>query len=289
MITQIPKLSIGIPVYNGENYLAEALDSILAQTFTDYEIIISDNASTDSTAAIVHNYMARHPCIRYYRNETNLGAAKNYNGLVTYAQGEYFKWMAHDDLIAPTFLEKCVAALDEDQSYILAYARGIEIDEKGNELKRHRPIEKVGSIHAPTRFIGHACNRRAHQNTVFGVIRTAVLRQTQLIGAYTASDQVLNGELALRGRFYEVPEYLFIKRNHPQTHWQAYKSYRERIAWYDPAKKGTLHHPYWRLMREHLNAIGNAPLSLADRLYCQLAMAWWVRLHWRKLITKVGY
>lgn len=286
---QTPQISIGIPVYNGENYLAEALDSLLAQTFTDFEIIISDNASTDGTPQIIERYRARYPAIRAYRNETNLGAAKNYNILVDYARGEYFKWMAHDDLIAPTFLEKCVNALRQDDSYILAYTRAVETDAQGHELKRHQPLAQVGAMDAPTRFKGHACNRRAHQNTVFGVIRLAALRQTQLIGAYTASDQVLNGELALRGRFYEVPEYLFSKRNHPQTHWQAFKSYRERIAWYDPSKRGKLKHPYWRLWREYLTAIQRAPLSLADRWQCQLAMLWWVRLHWRKLFTQVGY
>lgn len=286
---QNPRVSVGIPVYNGENYLAEALDSLLAQTFTDFEIIVSDNASTDSTEEIVQTYMARTPKIRYYRNETNLGAAKNYNVLVTYAQGEYFKWMAHDDLIAPTYLEKCVAVLDQDPSYILAYTRGIEIDAQGQEIKRHPPIEKLDSVHAPTRFFGHVCTRRVHQNTVFGVIRTAVLCQTQMIGAFSSSDRVLNGELALHGRFYEAPEYLFIKRNHPQTHWQAYKSYRERIAWYDPTLKGKVKHPRWRLMAEHLKTINRAPITLWERLQCRLAMVWWVRLHWRLLFTNMGY
>lgn len=283
MIT--PRVSIGVPVYNGENFLSEAIECLLNQTFTDFEIIISDNGSADATEEIVQAYMKRDSRIRYYRNDINLGAAKNYNVLVEYAQGEYFKWMAHDDLIAPTFLEKCVGVLDSDPSYILAYTRAVEIDEKGNELMRHIPLDKVGSPDAPTRFWGHVCNRRAHQNTVFGVIRINILRQTGLIGAYTASDQVLNGELVLRGRFYEVPEYLFFKRNHAQTHWQAYKSYRERIAWYDPSKKDAVKYPYWHLMGEFLRVIDNAPLSTVDRLRCRLSMIWWIRLQWRRLVA----
>ncbi len=284
-----PQVSVGIPVYNGENYLAEALDSLLAQTFDNFEIIISDNASTDGTEAIVRDYMTRTDKIRYYRNEKNLGAAKNYNVLVDHARGQYFKWMAHDDLIAPTFLEECVVVLDNDPSFILAYTRVIEMDAEGQEMKRHRPIKKVDSPHAPTRFFGHVCTRRVHQNTVFGVIRTEVLRKTNLIGAFSSSDRVLNGELALHGRFFEVPEHLFFKRNHPQTHWQVYKSYRERIAWYDPMLKGTVRHPRWLLMQEHFKAINRAPLGLWDRLTCQAAMLWWMRLNWRRLLTNVGY
>jgi glycosyltransferase involved in cell wall biosynthesis len=118
-----PRVSIGLPVYNGENYLAETLDSILAQTFTDFEVIISDNASTDRTETICRQYAAQDRRIRYLRNTSNLGAAKNYNRVFELSQGEYFKWNGHDDPLAPVFLERCVAVLDRHPGVVLCFAR----------------------------------------------------------------------------------------------------------------------------------------------------------------------
>src|SRR5215204_5257287 len=109
-----PRVTIGLAVYNGEKYLHQAIDSVLAQTFTDFELIVSDNASTDATAAIVLQYAAKDARVRYTRNRENVGSARNFNRLVDLATGEYFKWMAVDDLIAPEFLATCVAALDAE-------------------------------------------------------------------------------------------------------------------------------------------------------------------------------
>ena len=103
-----PKVSIGIAVFNGENFLESALRSILAQTFEDFELIISDNASTDRTADICEQYASQDGRVLYLRQPANLGAQPNYNLLVGQARGRYFKWAAHDDMLAPTFLERCV-------------------------------------------------------------------------------------------------------------------------------------------------------------------------------------
>ena len=107
----MPRVSIGIPVYNGGRFIKEAIDSILAQTFEDFELILSDNASTDETEEICKEYATLDRRIRYYRNEENLGAAKNYNRVFELSNGEYFKWASHDDLCAPEYLERCIAAL----------------------------------------------------------------------------------------------------------------------------------------------------------------------------------
>src|ERR1035438_9843576 len=104
MTPPVPRVSIGLPVYNGENYLDPALNSILRQDYSDLELIISDNASTDATGNICREYAAKDPRIRYYRNETNIGASANFNCLVKLARGEYFKWAAHDDVHLQGFL-----------------------------------------------------------------------------------------------------------------------------------------------------------------------------------------
>ncbi|MBS0016773.1 MAG: glycosyltransferase family 2 protein, partial [Arthrospira sp. SH-MAG29] len=135
-----PRVSIGLPVYNGENFIQETLDCLLSQTFDDFELIICDNASTDRTEEICRDYAARDKRIRYYRHPENLGAAKNYNRTFELSTAEYFKWAAHDDLYAPEFLERCVEALDTHPSTVLCYPQEYWIDEQGNPLKSHADI-----------------------------------------------------------------------------------------------------------------------------------------------------
>ena len=109
-----PRLSIGLPVYNGENYLAESLDALLGQSFEDFELIISDNASTDGTAAISRRYERLDSRVRYVRQPRNVGLAPNHNIVVEQARGELFKWASHDDVYGRELLERCVVALDEN-------------------------------------------------------------------------------------------------------------------------------------------------------------------------------
>lgn len=284
--THSPRVTVGVPVYNGENYLAEALDSLLAQTFTDFEIIISDNASTDGTADICRTYMARDQRIRYVRQPTNLGAARNYNLLIDMAQGEYFKWAAHDDVCAPTLLEKCIQTLDARPDAVLCYARVVDIDGEGNELGRLRSIPGIDAERTVDRFVACVC-RRNHQSTVFGLIRTEVLRKTGMIGAFSSSDRILNGELVLHGKFIELPEYLFYKRNHAQAHWIVYRTRQERDAWYDPRLVNSRTFPHWRLLREHLRSIERAPMNWLDRQLCRFSMLRWMYLYRKHLLRNL--
>jgi glycosyltransferase involved in cell wall biosynthesis len=100
----MPKVSIGVPVFNGENYLAQALESILAQDFADFEVIISDNCSTDKTPEICTSFAKRDSRVKYFRNDSNIGASPNYNRTFELSRGEYFKWCAHDDRCGRAFL-----------------------------------------------------------------------------------------------------------------------------------------------------------------------------------------
>ena len=104
MVSASPRLSVGLPVYNGETYIGQSIESLLGQSYEDFELIISDNASTDSTADICRHYGKQDPRIRYVRQPRNIGLSPNHNFVVQQARGEYFKWAAADDLCAPTFL-----------------------------------------------------------------------------------------------------------------------------------------------------------------------------------------
>lgn len=261
------RISIGIPVYNGENYLGQALDSLLNQTFEDFEIIISDNASTDKTPDICEQYAGEDDRIKYIRNTENRGAAYNFNHLVDISSAPYFKWAAHDDIHAPEFLEKCITVLDSNKSIVLCSTAAADIDENGDEIG---PIEdklRTDSVLPHIRFgdlvrIVHQCV------AVFGVIRTEVLRKTALIGEYAASDRNLLAELSLYGILYEIPEVLFYRREHASRSVRAFSSEKERVKWFNPGRSAQLHFPTFIRMREYIKAIYRAPLTPKEQFLC---------------------
>src|SRR3569833_3827425 len=147
-----PLLSIGLFVYNGERFLAETLDSLLAQTWTDYELIISDNGSTDGTPAICEHYASLDKRIRYYRSPTNRGAGWNIRRGDSLATGKYFKWAACDDLYEPTFLQACVEALEGIEGYVLAHAKTRVIDAEGKLVENYEWPMRTDSPDAVTRI-----------------------------------------------------------------------------------------------------------------------------------------
>jgi len=165
---------------------------------------------------------------------------------------------------------------------ILCYSRIKAIDEHGAVLQILDAGLKLDLSEPHERFYECVCIPHS-QAAVFGLIRASALKKTRLIGNFSSSDRVLLGELALLGRFYEIPEFLLFKRHHPQQHWRMYPTRHLRQAWYDPARAGKITFPHWRLLREHLISIGRAPLSWQDRMWCYIYMVWWMRLHWRYL------
>jgi glycosyltransferase involved in cell wall biosynthesis len=289
-----PHVSIGIPVYNGEKYLKIAIDSVLAQTYTDFELIISDNASTDSTQQICQEYAARDSRIRYCRSEENLGAAKNFRRVFELARGKYFKWVAHDDACAPTFLERCVEALDRDDSLVIAYSHFDIIDESGQFLK-HRPAglhlespkpeERFKQFYEALRF-----NEVKYSPfyVVFGLIRADSLRQTSVQGSFVSADTILLAELSLLGRFYEVPEHLLLIREHAQNSYStASAEFATLLSWYDSSKQGKFVFPYWRQWIEFFKAINHTPIGWWSRLHCYGELGGWSYLKRRVLFKEL--
>lgn len=268
-----PRVSVGIPVYNGERYLVEAVESILAQTFTDFELIISDNGSNDRTEQICRRYAAREARIRYYRNETNRGAAWNFNRVFELSSGEYFKWQTHDDLCHPQFLEKCVAVLDREPSVVLCYPQFIRIDDQGRRIGLGSSAVK-GTARPRERFRS-LIYRRDSCEEIFGLMRTSIVSETRLIGSYTQSDDNFLAELALRGQFCEVPKPLFFYRIYEQKSTEAYGNRLDRMAWFDPSTAGRTTIPFYRQFREYLLLIHRAPLPWLERLQCYRHVGGW--------------
>lgn len=211
MAKRVPRVSIGMPVYNGEGHIGQAIDSLLAQDFTDFELIISDNASQDRTLKICEEYAARDPRVRVFRNQRNIGLPGNFNRLVHLARAPYFKWASHNDWCAPTFIRLCVEALDSDPDAVLASPRTILMEEDGSIIDCYDEPVDASSPDVATRFLKMFWDLSLC-NMVFGVMRAQALRRTHLMPICPILDKALLTELALHGRVLEVPEPLFYRR-----------------------------------------------------------------------------
>ena len=266
-----PLISIGLPVYNGENFLKEALDSILAQTFTDFELIISDNASTDKTEEICREYAAKDKRIRYYRNEYNLGAANNYNRVFKLSSGKYFKWAAHDDVCAPDYLKKCVTLLEQDPSIVLCYPKANLIDKEGRDIGVYTENLNINSFKPHERLYQLLETYGWYHGTqAFGLMRTSALQKTLLIGNYAHADRVLLAELAILGKFFEVPECLFYRRRHPQISQMANPTDESFSVWFDPKNKEKITLPKWRRYFEYCKIVQRAQLNWFEKIFCYI-------------------
>ncbi len=257
-----PRVSIGVPVYNGERYLPETLDCLLAQTFSDFQLIISDNASTDRTELICREYAAQDSRILYFRNPTNAGAARNYNRVFELSSASYFKWAAADDLCSPEYLARCVEVLDREPVAVLAYPKTQIIDEHGQVISVYEDRIHVQSARPSERF-RHLLLALGECNAIFGLIRSDVLRRTPLIGRYIGSDICLLTELSLYGNLWEVPEFLFFRRNHPAAS-SSNKSVEKQMEFFDPADKQLIRLTQWRHLIEHVRSLWRVPLRLSE-------------------------
>ncbi|MEU5217235.1 glycosyltransferase family 2 protein [Streptomyces sp. NPDC020807] len=275
-MTSLPRLSIGLPVYNGEEYLAESLDALLGQTYEDFELIISDNASTDGTQDICRRYAEKDSRIRYKRLPRNIGATPNHNLVFTESRGELFKWASHDDLYARELLRRCVDALDEHPDVILAHADQAVIDADGQVKVPYTYTLTTGSPYAPDRF--RSMLFEPGGDDFYGVIRADVLRRVRPLDSYHHADRTFVSEIGLFGRFHQVPELLYFRRDHPTRAERANPSKRSRCVNLDPRRAGILH-PTPRLLAEYVwgfvSAIQRAPLSAADRRACYRHLAAW--------------
>jgi glycosyltransferase involved in cell wall biosynthesis len=264
----LPVVSIGLPVYNGEATLRRALDALLAQDFTDFELIISDNASTDGTRAICEEYAARDERIRYHRNEKNLGAAANYNRVAELARGEFFRWAAHDDLCDPSHLKRCMQAMrDAPPGTVLCYPCTLIID--GEEQVTEKYEDGIGCVDSrPHVRLGVVLRELVLCNSVMGLMRLEALRKTRLIARFRSSDVLLLSELAMLGPVVEIPEYLFLRRRDAKSYGVARLTPEEQAVWFDTASKGVSSFVRTTLFLQHLVSISRLPLGLGERFRC---------------------
>lgn len=278
-------VSIGMPVYNGEKYVTQAVESLLSQTFTDFELIISDNCSTDATGSICSSFAKQDKRIRYYSNETNLGAAHNYNRVFELSSGKYFKWATHDDICLPTFLERCVEALNNaPSSVVLCYPKTTLISADNRIIEHYDDNVDLRSISPAQRLRGLLLRLRKC-NCLCGLIRADALRRTRLVGAFIGSDHILLRELALLGQFREIPEYLFCRRMHAEQSPKANRAYRHRVRWFDPNIRRNHGSIGGRALLESVKSVMRIKLSGIEKLACLCVLSeyyWPVFRQWAK-------
>jgi glycosyltransferase involved in cell wall biosynthesis len=269
-----PPLTIGLPVRQGENYLSESLDSLLAQTYSDFELIISDNASTDGTEEICRDYAARDSRIRYIRQPVNIGAAPNHNYLVRVAGGRLFKWAAHDDLFAPKLIQRCIEALEDQAQLILAHTYTGSVDERGSSLKIYDYQLATDSPQPSKRFRSLMFTEGG--DDFYGVIRIDVMRRIASHNSYHNAGRKLVAEMSLHGPFYQVPEVMFWRREHGGRG-DNLGSIQRVCTNLDPRRKGQ---SAARLMAEMVAAypvaINRAPLSTTERRRCYQVYLEWI-------------
>jgi len=265
-----PLLSVGLPVRNGLPYLEETLVSILNGEFQDYELIVCDNASTDDTAALVEEFAARDPRVRFVRNETNIGAARNYNLTFHLARGRYFRWMASDDLHSHGAIARCVEALERDPGAVLAFPETRVIDGGGTVTHDYDDGDGWSAESPLDRFIC-SLDHFGLSTRMFGVIRTEVLRHATLQGDYPASDLVMQSDLAIRGRFIRVRGEFFYRRVH---HGCTQNLDDVQLAqFYDPGRTTAFTARQLRMFAELVRVVARAPISPWQKVRMETALA----------------
>ena len=280
-------VSIGLPVYNGENFLSEAIESVLAQTYRNLEVIICDNASTDRTEAICEKYATQDARINYHRNTTNLGAGANYDKCFHLSNGEFFKWIAHDDTIAPTFVEKTLLELKSNSSAIACVTGVMKIDETGESIGNWN-FEKLNLMsNFPSARFHSFLFHRPKNTDFFGLYRSCILRDSVLHGNYNHADNIFLAEMALRGKTIRIDGILFFNRIHSLQYSRSVMlstSSNEIANWWAGKNSETQNHstPTVTLWRNYLKRV-NGNLSPSPELVrCYLSLFAW--LFQRKII-----
>lgn len=284
---RVPEVSIAIPAYNCERYIAQSIESLLGQTYGNFELVISDNASTDGTEDICRRYASMDERVRYVRRAVNIGGPGNFRYVFSLCSGKYHKWSTADDHWHPEFLREAVAVLDTRPDVVLCYPKTQLVDAMGNliedyddnlELSDESPRLRVRELHSR---IG-LCN--AH----LGLLRRDAMLRTKLIAGHLASDVDFLVELAMIGKFHLLPGVRFYRRFHATSSSWARADEKHQAAYYAPRAQGMSKIGTWRRFGFQLGAIGRSPVRLADKLALSMDVLRSMRHERGTLIRELG-
>lgn len=273
MKAALPRVTVGVPVYNGEQYLARALDSLLHSDYPNLEVIICDNASTDATPEIAARYTSVDGRFRYFRSELNLGAAENFNKTFALATGTYFRWLGHDDWCTTDYDSRCVAVLEREVDSAVVFAsQNIVRGDRVLSVTR-QPIEQAASRHPVARARCLSWHLRDPTAPVFGLMRREVLARTGMIRNAPEPDRLLIHEMALYGRIRMLDEPLFFHYRglaHSLHYGENPKLRRRSFEWLHPDNRDKRQLTTARVLLEHWHAIVRSDISAIEKSLC-----WW--------------
>jgi hypothetical protein len=274
-----PTVSVGIPVYNGENYLENAMQSVLDQTMDDLELVVCDNASTDRTPIICQDLAATDPRVRYEPSETNIGASPNYNRVFRLCRGTYFKWLAHDDRILPRYLETTVAALAADPDAVLCNTMVDYIDKDGEVFATYDTVLRDGRAKSPSDRFATLILRSHSCVDCFGLVRRNAMVNSVLQPSFHGGDRVFLAQMALRGPLLRLDEHLMQMREHSARYTRAVASNRARVQWHENTN-GRWSLPTLTCYRAFVSLVAQEQLSPAERRRCRRVLASWWLVNW---------
>lgn len=267
-------VTIGMPAYNGGRFLAKSLDSLLNQDYPNWELVISDDCSTDETESIGREYARRSTRIRYVRNKSNLGEMANFNFTLGQARGPYFMWAADHDMWDPTFISSCVAALETRPDAVLAYPQSLLIDEDGSTIEEMDDQIDLEQASARDRY-KHLIWRLSICNMIYGVARRDAMAATGGYMDVLAPDRLVLARLALQGKIVRTGGFLYLRRRNrpPETFDQARL---RQLGDLNPAtvdQRGATPAPrLFRALRDlHLVAVRQSSMSLWQKIDAQVA------------------
>lgn len=258
-----PLVTIGIPAYNAASTISETLDSVLAQDYKNFVVVVSDNASTDDTPNILADFAQHDPRVRIHRQSKNIGGAANFSTLPRLCATPFFKWQSADDMIAPDYLRKCLAPLQADPAIALAFGSTIMVDENGEYLRHHD--DNLHLVHdQPAQRVAAFVRQQWLCNAQFGVVRTQSLLQTDLIRPYPSSDLAMLAQLSAIGKFHHVKDTNFFRRFSSDSMGLGDLSDAQKAAWF--ATESLERNPQWRAFIETNKGLWRSPLGIVERL-----------------------
>lgn len=259
------RLSIGLPIFNGDSFVRRAIESHLAQTYGNFELIISDNASTDNTVAICEEYARKDNRVRVIRQHVNCGVNQNHMKVFALAQGEFFRWAAADDIPSTDLLDHAVTLLDRDPALVAYIPDTVNIDESGTLTRR---LERTLDLRSASPVERAAAVLSNNYQMVFpqGLMRRSTLLSTSCRWNYFGWDFILLLELALRGQLCNVEGPLLYRRLHGGSAALSTRKIAEVRKWVDPTVRSRILLPHWKWTWERVRAVFGATLPVRDRL-----------------------
>lgn len=258
-----PLVSIGLPVYNGEKHIARALDSLIKQDYPNIEIIISDNASTDSTPEICKKYVSVDSRIKYSRLEENLGIIWNFNRVFELSSGKYFMWAAHDDQRELSFINACVEKMEQCQEAVLCQTHTAMFIEGRKEMLCVATLDSFeGVMELVERY--RETLKRFPATALYGLYRSSAMRKTQMYQKAIATDMAFIQEMSIQGNFVQVPKVLF--NYFGRERWNTV--HQDYSVFFAKKKKPWWYLPFIVLFCNHWKRVASSAISFSDK--CRL-------------------